>query len=507
MRSTLAVAVGGLVLLAAQPAQAARQHASGKPVVSHLKTNGLVDPLGIAGDDPRLGWQLESPDRGVAQAAYQVRVTAPRQGTVWDSGKVKSDRSIDVRYGGPDLRSHTPYSWSVRVWTGDEASAWSAPAAFETGLLSADEWTADWIGAQGIGAEWTDYTVEFTASDIEAALGVYLPRARHRERVHVADQRGRPRAAPAREAGQRLHGPARDRVPPGLRLRRAASLRDHRRRRRHHHARRRRGARHADERDARRAGRDRLPYERRRDAASYTTSRSPSEGGKVLVDTDFPPGDRSFGGRHGHRGRPARRLGRPRGVARAARRRAGLRRDFQIADKPIARARVYASAQGLYELRLNGERGRRPGARSRLDRLPQADPVPDVRRHRPASRRATTRSAPSSADGWFAGSVAMFGDRDLRRRHRADRAAADRVRRRHGRRRRRPTTAGAPRPARSPQADLLDGETYDARARPAGLGRSAGYDDAGWDPVAVAAVRHRPARSRRPTSRCGSRRS
>ncbi len=45
-----------------------------------------------------------------------------------------------------------------------------------------------------------------------------------------------------------------------------------------------------------------------------------------------------------------------------------LRKDFTL-TKPVAKARLYATALGLYELHLNGKRGRRPHLRARLDRL------------------------------------------------------------------------------------------------------------------------------------------
>ena len=71
LEGSRAVAVAGVFLLAAQPAQAAR------PAVSHLETNSLENPLGIGGEDPRLSWQLASDRRGTTQTAYQIRVTAP----------------------------------------------------------------------------------------------------------------------------------------------------------------------------------------------------------------------------------------------------------------------------------------------------------------------------------------------------------------------------------------------------------------------------------------------
>ena len=134
-----------LVVLAARPALA------GDLAVSHVTTNARTAPLGIGGEDVSLGWTLESRVRGARQRAYQVRVgLQPGRWETWDSGKVASDRQVDVRL--PEsvaLRPATRYHWQVRAWDGHgRPGPWSAPAWFETGLLS----PADWKGAAWIEA-------------------------------------------------------------------------------------------------------------------------------------------------------------------------------------------------------------------------------------------------------------------------------------------------------------------------------------------------------------------
>ncbi|MHC4240733.1 MAG: alpha-L-rhamnosidase N-terminal domain-containing protein, partial [Planctomycetota bacterium] len=101
---------------------------------------------------PRLSWKITSPERGVTQSAYEIRAAAHvddlkvGRNLLWDSGKVESDQSIHVVYGGPSLISRQRVWWQVRVWDnqGNE-SAWSEPASWEMGLLKTDDWVADWI--------------------------------------------------------------------------------------------------------------------------------------------------------------------------------------------------------------------------------------------------------------------------------------------------------------------------------------------------------------------------
>ena len=121
--------------------------------VSNLRCEYRAQPIGIDVAQPRLSWMLESSQRGAKQSAYHILVaSAPEklakgQGDLWDSGKVASDRSTQIDYGGKPLASHQGCWWKVRVW--DErgkAQAWSAPAQWSMGLLDPKEWQAAWIG-------------------------------------------------------------------------------------------------------------------------------------------------------------------------------------------------------------------------------------------------------------------------------------------------------------------------------------------------------------------------
>ncbi|HWM08848.1 MAG TPA: family 78 glycoside hydrolase catalytic domain, partial [Solirubrobacteraceae bacterium] len=470
----LAIVVAVVAALVAPSIAAAKERVG----VSDLLTNGLERPLGIGGEDPRLSWQLDSDERGVEQAAYQVRVAG-----TWDSGKVKSSRSVDVRYSGPPLRSHTEYSWSVRVWTEGGASDWSRPSTFETGLLSPGEWTADWIGGPGIGDEWTDYTIEFTASDIRQALGVYF-RGRDSANAYMWQiSESADALRPHVKTGNNYSVLPATPFPAGFDF---AAPHDYK---------------ITVDGDVIETFVDGVLLDSRTNGThgepgiiGFRSSGAErglvhdvtvtGAGGEVLVDTDFPPGDRTFGaGTVLHDGLLVDTDG-PEAWLALLDAVPVMRKDFELSGRRIESARVYASAQGLYELRINGEavgdHELAPGWTDYRKRIQyQTYDVTDL------LERGDNAIGAELADGWFAGRVAMFGDKV----YGADTALIAQLRIEYsdgsvqvvG-------TDGSWRTTSGPiaAADLLDGEAHDARrAEELGAWSESPYDDAGWDPVAV----------------------
>lgn len=121
--------------------------------VSELRCEQSQRPLAVDPAGPRLSWQLNADRRGCLQSAYRILVAdspvalADDNGNVWDSGKVFSDRSVLVPYGGPALQPGKAYCWKVQAWDADgNLSPWSLPASFGTGLMSMQDWNgAKWI--------------------------------------------------------------------------------------------------------------------------------------------------------------------------------------------------------------------------------------------------------------------------------------------------------------------------------------------------------------------------
>ena len=119
-----------------------------------LTCEHLTNPTGIGNPLPRLSWKLDSKRTGEAQTAWEIRAafsikdltgTSP----IWDSGRVISDQSVLVPWGGKALGSRAQVFWQVRIWDKDDVpTAWSDPASFELGLLDpATEWHGQWITA------------------------------------------------------------------------------------------------------------------------------------------------------------------------------------------------------------------------------------------------------------------------------------------------------------------------------------------------------------------------
>ena len=122
-------------------------------LVSQLRCEYLVDPLGIDERAPRLSWQLVSNRRGVRQTAYRLLVAsspeklAIGQADRWDSGRVTSDKTAHIAYAGSPLKSRDSCYWCVEVWDETEKSTKSSPALWTMGLLEKTDWSARWIAA------------------------------------------------------------------------------------------------------------------------------------------------------------------------------------------------------------------------------------------------------------------------------------------------------------------------------------------------------------------------
>ncbi|MFI2650967.1 family 78 glycoside hydrolase catalytic domain [Micromonospora fulviviridis] len=461
--------------------------AAAEPAAAPLTADGLTtergtDPIGLDVAKPRLGWRVESTARSVVQESYQVRVATSRarlnDADVWDSGRVRSRQSTLVAYAGPALRPRTRYAWQVRVWdTAGRTSGWSAPASWETGVGGADGWRGDWIGLPPPTETWTDYTVQTTVRLERDAAGIFLRAhgpanaymwqfsitggtAKLRPHVRVDGAWSLLKEVPlgAVVPADKLT------VPHTLRITAAG--------------------------DTITTWVDGMQVDVTRNAAhpggsvglrtsgtetGVFSDFSVTRGGASLFAAPLTDGENPFGG-----GTPTagglRVTGNTEAMLTALDANPLLRRGFRV-DGQIARARIYATALGVYRLSLNGRRvgdhELAPGWTDYRRRVQYQ--TYDVTGQ---LRQGDNALGAMLGDGWYSGTIASFGtDHYGSRPHLNAQLVIDYT----DGRTETIATDGSWRATPGPflQSDLIQGETYDARRLPPGWD-APGFADTGW---------------------------
>ena len=148
--------------------------AAALPTVTALKTEGRVDPVGVDTATPSFSWQMASSEIGACQKSYQVTVQDEQGQTVWDSGLVESSQSVNIGYEGEALSPASCYTWQVTVTDQDGHTVTSDPARFETSLLSSgfDAWEgAAWIGAGDLSLDAASKAVFHITAGVQLAEG------------------------------------------------------------------------------------------------------------------------------------------------------------------------------------------------------------------------------------------------------------------------------------------------------------------------------------------------
>jgi alpha-L-rhamnosidase len=329
--------------------------------LSELRVENQINPMGVEHPRPRFSWRV--PNDG--QRSHRLTVTTADADTWWDSGVVQSAQCVGAEYDGRPLEPRRRYLWRVQIVDSNGQVHDSDQAWFETGI---GEWQAQWIGGRA------------------------------------------PNVEPRLEGCARIGGGAAFRhtftVPLGARILDSRV----------------RGSGFASLNGARdgqvRTGRNVLAVESTEPIVVRLqvtfADREP-----LLVETDdswlcaaTPTGDWTAleyddsgwtrGERVGHYGDPP--WGRDPATERPA---ALLRTEFQL-SKPIQQARLCASALGVYELRLNGQRVSddvlAPGWTDYPSRVPYQ--VYDVTA---MLRQGSNALGALLGDGWYAGYLGFFG--------------------------------------------------------------------------------------------------
>lgn len=107
-----------------------------------------AEPILISDDQPEFSWIVNDKDFNEYQSAYRIIIASSKElidknkGDVYDSKKVKSNQSINIRYSGPAFKSGTAYFWKVKTWDKDKKdSRWSQSGHFVKALDDKD-WKA-----------------------------------------------------------------------------------------------------------------------------------------------------------------------------------------------------------------------------------------------------------------------------------------------------------------------------------------------------------------------------
>ncbi|HRK20978.1 MAG TPA: family 78 glycoside hydrolase catalytic domain [Fimbriimonadaceae bacterium] len=145
-----------------------------------LRTEYLVNPLGLDTPRPRLSYLLRSAVRNVSQTAFQIQAATTLanlesgEADLWDSGKVPGSETNQIEYSGKALEPVQTAFWRARVWDqADRPSDWSEVAVWEAGLPLAPHWTgAQWIGCPSISLTSDEPSAVYLHRSFEVERGI-----------------------------------------------------------------------------------------------------------------------------------------------------------------------------------------------------------------------------------------------------------------------------------------------------------------------------------------------
>ena len=96
--------------------------------------------IGIGKKEPLFGWQIVSKEENIIQKAYRIILSENKKniekniGELWDTNKIESSNSTNIRYSGEELKTNSIYYWKVQVWTNNhKTSRFSEYQKFKTG--------------------------------------------------------------------------------------------------------------------------------------------------------------------------------------------------------------------------------------------------------------------------------------------------------------------------------------------------------------------------------------
>lgn len=110
-----------------------------------LRTENLINPIGIDEPTPRFSWEICAEEGDQFQTAYQLRIFDENGEKFWDSGKINGTTQVGVEYAGEPLTPDTRYSWEVCIWDKNGiCGGFSERAFWQTGMMN-DNLPGEWI--------------------------------------------------------------------------------------------------------------------------------------------------------------------------------------------------------------------------------------------------------------------------------------------------------------------------------------------------------------------------
>lgn len=116
-----------------------------------LKTEYLVNPIGLDSPNPRFTWQMADVRQGAKQTAFRVLIASDssrllnNDADIWNSGWKDSEANL-ATFLGRALKPFTKYYWKVELADANNVKSTKNPiASFEMGMMNASNWQGSWI--------------------------------------------------------------------------------------------------------------------------------------------------------------------------------------------------------------------------------------------------------------------------------------------------------------------------------------------------------------------------
>ena len=114
--------------------------------VTNLHAENHSTAFGIGEPRPRLSWRTETSTPAWQQHAYRIQAFSRNGELIGDTGRIESAQSVFVLWPFEPLQAREQRSIRVQVWGNDaQPSEFSEALVIEAGLLSPQDWTAQFI--------------------------------------------------------------------------------------------------------------------------------------------------------------------------------------------------------------------------------------------------------------------------------------------------------------------------------------------------------------------------